>query len=86
MQNVYGMSEHYEISSMKPGEQHIKTNSVGKAWPQVEVKIVDENGETVPRNKEGELWVRSCGSFLEYTGLEEKTRETLTVDGWVKTG
>lgn len=35
---------------------------------------------------EGEVWMRGPGIFAGYYKEEEKTRETLTEDGWLKTG
>ena len=35
---------------------------------------------------DGELWFRGDNVFLGYYGEPEKTAETLTEDGWVKTG
>ena len=44
---------------------------------------IDENGFSTPR---GEIWARGPGVFLGYYHDEEKTRETVTADGWLKTG
>ena len=49
--------------------------SVGKLYPEQEAKVVD-----------GELWFRGDNVFLGYYGDPEKTAETLTEDGWLKTG
>ena len=48
---------------------------VGKLYPGQEAKVVD-----------GELWFRGDNVFLGYYGDPEKTAETLTPDGWIKTG
>ena len=52
-----------------------RPTSVGKLYPEQEAKVVD-----------GELWYRGDNVFLGYYGEPEKTAETLTPDGWVKTG
>ena len=52
-----------------------KPTSVGKLYPEQEAKVVD-----------GELWFRGDNVFLGYYGDPEKTAETLTEDGWIKTG
>ena len=52
-----------------------KPTSVGKIYPGQETKVVD-----------GELWFRGDNVFLGYYGDPDKTAETLTPDGWIKTG
>ena len=70
----YGMTEGANLTS---GNVDVKERptSVGKIYPEQEVKVVD-----------GELWFRGENTFLGYWGEPEKTAETLTPDGWVKTG
>lgn len=43
----------------------------------------DEQGRPMPR---GELWIRGPGVFLGYYKNDEKTKETITEDGWLKSG
>ncbi|XP_045179882.2 3-[(3aS,4S,7aS)-7a-methyl-1,5-dioxo-octahydro-1H-inden-4-yl]propanoyl:CoA ligase-like [Mercenaria mercenaria] len=54
-------------------------------YPGLEVKIVDENGEIVPVNQRGEIYVRSKITFKEYFNDPEKTIAVKTPDGWYKT-
>ena len=70
----YGMTEGANLTT---GNIDVKTRptSVGKLYPGQEAKVVD-----------GELWFRGDNVFLGYYGEPEKTAETLTPDGWVKTG
>nr|CAD7408458.1 unnamed protein product [Timema cristinae] len=49
-------------------------------------KAVDKEGKMVPMGSPGELWVRGYIVMLGYWGDEAKTRETITADGWLKTG
>lgn len=71
----YGMSENFAYSHMnKPGRS--RTGYVGEALPGVEVKISDE----------GEILVKSPATMTGYYKDEEKTRETFTEDGFLKTG
>jgi long-chain acyl-CoA synthetase len=43
----------------------------------------NEKGELSPR---GEIWIRGAQVFLGYYRLEQMTKETITSDGWLKTG
>ena len=70
----YGMTEGANLTSGNIDVAERPT-SVGKIYPEQEVKVVD-----------GELWFRGDNVFLGYYGDPEKTAETLTPDGWLKTG
>nr|CAD7263121.1 unnamed protein product [Timema shepardi] len=60
--------------------------TIGKAMQYVEFKAVDKEGKMVPMGSPGELWVRGYIVMLGYWGDDAKTRETITADGWLKTG
>jgi len=70
----YGMTEGANLTT---GNVDVvsRPTSVGKVYPEQELKVVD-----------GELWFRGDNVFLGYYGDPEKTAETLTPDGWLKTG
>ncbi|MFO7530638.1 MAG: AMP-binding protein [Marinobacter sp.] len=71
----YGMSENFAYSHMnKPGRA--RTGYVGESLPGVETKI----------SEEGEVLVKSPATMMGYYKDEEKTRETFTEDGFLKTG
>lgn len=71
----YGMSENFAYSHMsKPGRS--RTGYVGEALPGVEVRISDA----------GEVQVRSPATMSGYYKDPEKTAETFTEDGFLKTG
>ncbi|PAV26681.1 AMP-binding acetyl-CoA synthetase [Tamilnaduibacter salinus] len=72
---VYGMSENFGYShANRPGQTRIGT--VGVASPGVEHRLGDGD----------EVQVKSPGQMLGYYKNEEKTREDLTDDGFLKTG
>jgi long-subunit acyl-CoA synthetase (AMP-forming) len=61
--------------------------SVGEPNPNCEAKIVTPEGaEVLERNERGELWVRGPNIMKGYWRNAKATKETLTDDGWLRTG
>jgi fatty-acyl-CoA synthase len=84
----YGMTETSATvmitSPADPLERRVAT--VGRVVPHVEVKVVDERSEIVPRGQVGEICVRGYSIMLGYWGDPEKTAEAIDADGWMHTG
>ncbi len=77
----YGMTEASPlITGEKPEET--KVGSCGYPIPNVEVKIVNPD----PRTGIGDIWARGPNIMKGYYKNEKITKETLTEDGWLKTG
>ena len=70
----YGMTEGANLTSGN-ADTDTRPTSVGKIYPEQEVKLVD-----------GEIWFRGDNVFLGYYGDPEQTAATLTPDGWLMTG
>ncbi|KAK4230546.1 hypothetical protein QBC38DRAFT_469021 [Podospora fimiseda] len=60
--------------------------SVGKIMPNMEAKIVDEDGKEVKEGESGELWLKGPNVFKGYFKNPEKTKEAFSEDGFFKTG
>jgi long-chain acyl-CoA synthetase len=72
---VYGQSEDTGPTTLNvPGRTRL--GSVGPAIPGVQVKIADD----------GEILVKGPNVFLGYYKEPEATKETLTPDGWLRSG
>ncbi len=61
--------------------------SAGKAAPGNEIRIVDpETGDQLPNGEAGEIWVHSNQRMTGYLNRPQATADTITVDGWLRTG
>ncbi len=82
----YGMTETgMNLSNPLHGERRI--GSVGLPLPGVEARIVDpETGIPLADGQVGAVQVRGPHVFKEYWRQPEKTAESFTLDGWLRTG
>lgn len=87
---MYGQTECSGVTNMTdptdPAE--IRVNTVGRALPGVEVKIVDpaESSKIVSVGAVGELCTRGYHVMAGYHDDAEKTATTIDPDGWLHTG
>ncbi|XP_073843612.1 uncharacterized protein [Musca autumnalis] len=79
---AYGSSETSGISA----GQSLPNNSVGALCPNIEIKIVDDNGKRLGPNESGELCVRSKLPWAGYYGNPQETKEKYDDEGWICTG
>jgi acyl-CoA synthetase (AMP-forming)/AMP-acid ligase II len=61
-------------------------NSVGRAMPGTELRVVDVETGRPLGGSTGELQVRGCSVFSGYAGNPEVTAKSFTPDGWFRTG
>jgi acyl-CoA synthetase (AMP-forming)/AMP-acid ligase II len=61
-------------------------SSIGKPLPDVEVKIVDEEGKALPPTEVGEILARGPRVMTGYWKDEQKTSQVMTAEGWLRTG
>ena len=82
----YGMTELAPISHMTVAG-HVRHGSSGQAVPSTECRIVDPvTLRDMPAGEEGELWVRGPQVMQGYLNNPQATAETLTPEGWLRTG
>jgi len=85
----YGMTELSPVShkSRLARVEETPPGSVGTLIPNTEARLVDpETGEDAPQGEEGEIWVRGPQVMKGYLNNPAATSETLTDDGWLRTG
>src|SRR5262249_40178924 len=85
---AYGMTETSPVSFQASPDDHLerRTSSIGRVQPHLEVKIIDAEGNTVPRGERGELCTRGYSVMIGYWDDAEKTAAVLDADGWMHTG
>ena len=84
---IYGLTESCGPACLITGEDAIaRIGSTGRAFFHTDVRIVDADGDDVAPHAQGEVWVRGRHVMLEYWNRPEATAETITQDGWLRTG
>ncbi len=84
-----GMTETAGVFALSDIDEDARSRSTtnGKPAAGMEVRIVDaETGQDLPDGTMGEIWVRGYSVMDGYWNAPEKTAETITADGWLKTG
>jgi long-chain acyl-CoA synthetase len=71
----YGMTENAATCTVNRNDR-LRLGTVGQAMPGVELRIAAD----------GEIQVRGLVNFKGYWNLPDKTAETFTEDGWLRTG
>jgi len=97
--NAFGQTETASTITTLGPEDHVITgtdeekakklrrlqSSIGRPMEDVEVKIVDEQGNEVPLGEVGEILARGPRVMSGYWKDAEKTAKALTEDGWLRT-
>ena len=84
----YGMTETSPVSFQSGTQDSLerRVSTVGRVHPHVEVKIIDTQGNTVPRGVAGELCTRGYSVMMGYWGRPEQTAIVKDVHGWMHSG
>ena len=85
---AYGMTETSPVITSSETDDPIEkqVSTVGRIFPHVEVKIIDENGRIVAPGQTGELLARGYNVMQGYWDDIEKTEESIDEAGWMHTG
>ena len=76
MISMFGLTECKRVCYLPPGELDNRPSSVGKAMPNCEVFVVDEDGNEVPPGQTGELIIRGSNVMQGYWRDSELTAQT----------
>ncbi|HCG04236.1 MAG TPA: AMP-binding protein, partial [Desulfovibrio sp.] len=85
----YGLTEGSPVMTQSlvtdPFERRVQT--VGRAMPCIEVRIVDpETNQEVPRGTQGEVVCRGYNVMKGYYNMPEATAAAIDTDGWLHSG
>ena len=73
--------------TVAPPEEWIQyPGTVGRVWPNSEVKIVDDDGNECETGTPGTVWMRMGSGDFEYKGDKAKTNESHDADGYFTVG
>lgn len=88
VQIAYGMTETSPVSLQTGADDELerRVSTVGRTQPHLETKVVDEQGNTVPRGEIGELCTRGYSVMLGYWNNPDATADAIDKDGWMHTG
>jgi long-chain acyl-CoA synthetase len=81
----YGMTETSPIASFNP-PGHTQLGTIGMPVSNTLCKVIDDEGNDLPMGEAGELCVKGPQVMKGYWQRPEATAETITEDGWLKTG
>ena len=85
---AYGMTETSPVSFLNHTDDALerRVTSVGRVTDQLECKIVDGDGNTVPVGEQGEICTKGYSVMPGYWEDEENTRAAIDADGFMHTG
>jgi acyl-CoA synthetase (AMP-forming)/AMP-acid ligase II len=84
----YGLTESSGIATMCRHDDDPETiaRTSGRAIPDVEVLVVDDDGNEVPRGEPGEIVIRGYNVMKGFFDEPEQTAEAIDAQGWLHTG
>jgi len=85
LHNGYGVTECSPNISQTRVETPCQYVSVGHVLPGVEVRLVGTDGQPVPDEEVGELWVRGPNVMKGYYRAPEETATAIDEEGWFNT-
>ncbi len=85
---AYGLTESCGVVTMCRLDDDAETiaTTSGRAIADVEVRIIDSEGNPLPANQPGEIVVRGYNVMKGYLDAEEETKMAIDEDGWLHTG
>lgn len=84
--NGYGLTETSPIGATTPHGVYEDSTSAGPVFPGIELRIAGPEGEALPPQDVGEVWIRGRCIMRGYYKAPDLTAQAITADGWFRTG
>ncbi len=82
----FGLTEASPVVATGTALSPYREGYIGQALIDTELRTVDDDGNDVPAESPGELWLRGPQVMQGYWQRPEETAKVITEDGWLKTG
>lgn len=81
------LTEHRSGIHFASDPRELETDeTVGELLPNLEAKVVDKGGKSLPRGQCGEIMIKTPFAMKKYLNDATATEEAFTHDGFLKTG
>ncbi|CDH52778.1 phenylacetyl-ligase [Lichtheimia corymbifera JMRC:FSU:9682] len=85
VKQAYGSTETSPVATTEPIDD-VAQGSVGLLAPNMECKIVNEDGKALGTGERGEIWLKGPNIMMGYINNPEATRNSIDEDGFYHTG
>ncbi len=82
----YGLSETSSGITCNPTDTDAYSGTIGLPMPNVDIRILDDDGNDVPQGERGEIAIRGPQVMAGYWQRPDATAEVMTPDGYFKSG
>ncbi len=82
----YGLSETSSGIACNPTDNDAYTGTIGLPLPNVEIRLLDDDGNDVPHGQPGEIAIRGPQVMAGYWNRPDETEKVMTPDGFFKSG
>jgi long-chain acyl-CoA synthetase len=82
----YGLSETSAAVTCNPGDSDAYSGTIGLPMPNVEIRLLDDDGNDVPPGQPGEIAIRGPQVMSGYWQRPDETAKVMTSDGYFKFG
>jgi long-chain acyl-CoA synthetase len=85
IREVYGLTEASGMGTANRRSEPFRPGSAGRAYINMEMRILDDNDQAVPTGERGEICIRGPVVMQGYLNRADETAKTIR-EGWLHTG